>query len=242
MGCRWRLFLTLLFFYSLDRWTKGGAADKLAVFDSLSTVLKAMANGRRLELIELLAQGEHAVETLARMSDMGLTTASAHLQTLKRAGLVKTRREGTTIHYRLAGGDVAALYLAAKRAGLRRSSELRDTLVSYMAQADPSGKQVESIDPAAVTAEMTVVDVRPHEEFADGHFPGAISIPLDELEKRQHEIPDGSQVVLYCRGEFCRMAREAAAWLCERGIEAKAMDEGVIEWRATDRVALDGAA
>jgi rhodanese-related sulfurtransferase/DNA-binding transcriptional ArsR family regulator len=224
----------------MDRWNKGGA-DKRSVFDALATVQKAMANGRRLELVELLAQGEHSVETLARMSGMGVTTASSHLQTLKRAGLVKTRREGTTIHYRLAGDDVAELYQAAKKVGLRRSPELRDSLEAYMAPVTDSSGDAEPIDAADITTDMTVVDVRPAEEFAEGHFPGAISIPLDELEEREGEIPGDARVVLYCRGEFCRMAREAAAWLCERGVDARAMDEGVIEWRATSQVDLDVA-
>lgn len=112
--------------------------DKSSVFEALAKVVKAVANGRRLELIELLAQGEHAVDALARMSGMGVTTTSAHLQTMKQAGLVKTRRERTTIYYRLAGDDVAELYLAAKRVGLQRYPVLRQSLVEYMGEADGS--------------------------------------------------------------------------------------------------------
>ncbi|MEV0945535.1 metalloregulator ArsR/SmtB family transcription factor [Rhodococcus sp. NPDC049939] len=206
------------------------------MFESLAKVVKAMANGRRLELIELLAQGEHSVEALARMSGMGMTTVSAHLQTMKQTGLVRTRRERTTIYYRLAGDEVAELYLAAKRVGLQRYPDLRQSLVEYMEPV--GGPYTLTIDRSAVTSEMTVVDVRPREEFDAGHFPGAISIPLDELEDRFGEIPVGAEVVLYCRGEFCRLAREAARWLCDRGIDAKAMDEGVIEWRGTKEVDL----
>lgn len=223
----------------MDPWNKrDGEPSKASVFDSLAAVVKAIANGHRLELVELMAQGEHSVDVLSRMSGMAVSTTSAHLQTLKHAGLVKTRRERTTIFYRLAGDDVAELYIAAKRVGLSRSAELRDSLMAYMQDPCAAGP---TIDPAAVTSQMTVVDVRPREEFEAGHFPGALSIPLAELPERFAEIPTAAPVVVYCRGEFCRMAREAATWLSERGLKAAAMDEGVVEWRVSKDVALDVA-
>jgi DNA-binding transcriptional ArsR family regulator/rhodanese-related sulfurtransferase len=210
---------------------------KATIYNAMADVVKALANGRRLELVELIAQGEHPVERLARMTGMGVTTTSSHLQTLKQAGLVKTRRERSTIYYRLAGDDVAELYVAAKRAGLRRSARLRETVGSYMGQID-TDRPTALIEPSAVTSRMTVIDVRPREEFDAGHFPGSVSIPLPDLEDRYGEIPAGAEVVVYCRGEFCRMAREAAQWLCGRGIAAKAMDEGIIEWRVTKEIDL----
>jgi DNA-binding transcriptional ArsR family regulator/rhodanese-related sulfurtransferase len=210
---------------------------KATIYNAMADVVKALANGRRLELVELIAQGEHPVERLARMTGMGVTTTSSHLQTLKQAGLVKTRRDRSTIYYRLAGDDVAELYVAAKRAGLRRSAKLRETVGSYMGQID-TDRPTALIEPSAVTSQMTVVDVRPREEFDAGHFPGSVSIPLPDLEDRYGEIPAGAEVVVYCRGEFCRMAREAAQWLCGRGIAAKAMDEGIIEWRVTKEIDL----
>jgi len=220
---------------------KFGNTTKADVFDVLATLVKALGNGRRLELVELLAQGEHSVEDLARMSGMALTTTSAHLQTLKTAGLVRTRRERTTIHYRLAGDDVAELFVAAERVGLARSPQLRDTLHLYLTDADGTSS-APTIDPAAVTPAMTVVDVRPAQEFADGHFPGALSIPLVDLTERTGQIPTDRPVVLYCRGELCRLARQAAHQLREQGFDAIAMDEGILEWRATGKVDLDGAA
>lgn len=223
----------------MEQWSSR-KSSRAAVFDALSGIVKAIANGRRLELIELLAQGEHSVEALARLSGLETTTASAHLQTLKRAGLVRTRRQRTTIYYRLAGDDVAELYLAAKRVGLLRSPELRETAGSYLGHGD-GAEPVPLVAPAAVTSRMTVIDVRPKDEFDAGHFPRAISLPLDELPGRVTEIPEGAEVVVYCRGEFCRMARDAARWLRRRGIDASAMDEGVIEWRATKEVGLDVA-
>lgn len=211
---------------------------KATIYNAMADVVKALANGRRLELVELIAQGEHPVERLARMTGMGVTTTSSHLQTLKQAGLVKTRRERSMIYYRLAGDDVAELYVAAKRAGLRRSAKLRETVGSYMGQID-TDRPTALIELSAVTSQMTVIDVRPREEFDAGHFPGSVSIPLPDLEDRYGEIPAGAEVVVYCRGEFCRMAREAAQWLCGRGIAAKAMDEGIIEWRVTKEIDLD---
>lgn len=219
----------------MDSWNNG--ATKPKVFDALAGVVKAVANGRRLELVELLAQGEHSVEALARMAGMGMTTASAHLQTLKAAGLVSTRRQRTTVFYRLAGDDVAELFLAAKRVGLTRSPALRESVATYLGDAS----NAPTIDPAAVTENMAVLDVRPREEFTAGHFPGALSVPLDELEERFDEVPSDRQVVVYCRGEFCRMARQAAARLRERGVDARAMDEGVMEWRVSKEVGLDVA-
>ncbi|MBT0993809.1 ArsR family transcriptional regulator [Cellulomonas sp. DKR-3] len=218
-----------------------GNTAKAEVFDALAGVVKALASPRRLELVELLAQGEHPVEELARLSGMALTTTSAHLQTLKQAGLVRTRRERTTIHYRLAGDDVAELYVAAKRVALARSGQLRDTLADYLVAAD-GGSAAATIRPAAVTSAMTVVDVRPANEFAAGHFPGALSIPLDDLPSRLHELPTDAPVVVYCRGELCRSAREAAHLMRGHGIDATAMDEGVVEWRADKAVRLDGVA
>ncbi|QXC46239.1 ArsR/SmtB family transcription factor [Rhodococcus qingshengii] len=221
----------------------GNSADKADVYDALAAVVKALGHGKRLELIELLAQGDHSVEELAKLSDTALTTISAHLQTLKHAGLVRTRRERTTIHYSLAGDDVAQMYIASKRVGLLRSPVLRETLNEYLTGAETDAADGgPTIDPSAVTSGMTVVDVRPAHEYHAAHFPGAVSIPLPELPERYREISDDATVVVYCRGEFCRLAREAAQWLRQNGIDAKAMDKGVIEWRSSKAVNLDVSA
>lgn len=224
--------------YSMVIGSDGETTSKAAVFDAFAGVVKAFGNGRRLELIELLAQGEHSVEVLARMAGMAVTTTSAHLQSLRQAGLVKTRKERTTVYYRLAGDDIAELFIAAKRVGLRRSPELRDTVSAYLEQPCPAPS---TIDPAGVTADMTVVDVRPEQEYQAGHFPGAVSIPLAQLPARYTELPTTPKIVLYCRGEFCRLAREAACFLHDRGYDAHAMDEGVMEWRVNKDVTLNAA-
>jgi rhodanese-related sulfurtransferase/DNA-binding transcriptional ArsR family regulator len=213
-------------------------STKAGVYDSFAAVLKALAHGRRLELVELLAQGEHSVDALARMTGVGVSTVSANLQTLKQAGLVETRRDGTTIHYRLAGDDVAELYVAAKRVGLRRSAALRSSVDSYLGAAATAPRAA----PADVTEDAAILDVRPAIEYEAGHLPGAVSIPLADLATRWTELPAGRRVVVYCRGEFCRMAREAADWLCANGVDAAAMEEGVVEWRASGRVQLDAIA
>ena len=221
----------------MNTWNNGEAC-KADVFTAFAEVLKAVANPRRLELLELLAQGEHSVEALARMSGQGVTTTSASLQSLRRAGLVTTRRERTYVFYRLAGDDVAELYTAAKRVALARYPQLQHALDVYRGMLDTA---VPEMVPAAVTADMLVIDVRPRCEYDAGHLPGAISMPMDEFDDASAEIALDSTVVLYCRGELCRLAREAAGRLRERGIDARVLDEGVIEWRATKEVALDVA-
>ena len=208
-----------------------GTTDRTEVFDTFAGVLKALANGRRLELIEVLAQGEHTVDTLATMTDSAVTTTSNHLQALKRAGLVATRREGTSIHYRLAGDDVVALFVAAKQVAVRRSPALATALTDYLGDtAEDAGEDAASS--AGLGADTLVIDVRPAEEYAAGHLPGAVSIPFPEFADRIDEVPADRPVALYCRGELCRRAREAASLLRSNGVDARAMESGVVEWRA----------
>src|SRR5437660_8250281 len=156
----------------------GDRAAKTALFDQFARVGKALASGKRLELLDLLAQGERTVEALARAADLGLTTASAHLQTLKQANLVTTRRAGTKIHYRLAGTDVAALYTLLRSVA---HAHLPDVEAARAAYLGPDAEQVTREELLRrADAGITVLDVRPREEYAAGHIPGAISVPLDE--------------------------------------------------------------
>lgn len=210
----------------MSSWNKE-SAERTDVLDALAGVLKAMANPRRLELVELLAQGEYSVEALARVTGIGLTSVSAHLQTLKQAGLVDTRRERTTVFYRLAGDDVAALFVAAQAVGMNRSSKLRDEVSRYF-----EGVDAVTVDAGELGAGTVVLDVRRPEEFASGHFVGAVSIPADELADRWRELPADQRVVIYCRGELCRLARTTAEWLRGMGFDAVASTAGVLEWRA----------
>lgn len=226
----------------MDDWISAEREGKRAVFDQLASIAKAAGSGRRLELLELLAQGEHSVETLSRMSGMGVTLVSAHLQTLKRAGLVATRRQGTTVYYQLSGEDVAALFVAIKRVGLNHHPGTRDALDEYLSEGAAGAGMPKTLPPAAVTGSMAVLDVRPLIEYEAGHIPGAASIPLHELGDRASELDRSVTVVVYCRGELCRQALDAARWLCAQGFDAVVMDEGVIEWRAGGGVALHAVA
>lgn len=221
----------------MNTWN-AGQPDRQNVFDNFADSLKPFAHGRRLELMEILAQGEHSVEALARLSGLALTTTSNNLQNLKRTGLVKTRRDGTTIYYSLAGDDVLELFLAAKKVALRHNPALANSLKMYMGNPKYSGP---TIDPASVTENMFIIDVRPQTEYDTSHFPSAVCIPITELEERHSEIPRDRQIAIYCRGEFCRLAREAATYLRGRGFDARAMDEGITEWRAAKDITLDNA-
>lgn len=222
----------------MNSWNSG-EVTKQEVFDHFAQVIKAVGSGRRLELLEILAQGEHTVDALSHLSGLAVSTTSSNLQTLKRVGLVSTRRHGNSIFYRLAGDDVTELFTAAKAVALRRYPALGDALQTYLGNPRAQGP---TLDPALVTADMYVLDVRPRDEHDAGHFPGAVCIPMAELAARHDEIPRDRQVAVYCRGELCRLAREAAALLREHGVDARAMTEGVTEWRAGKDIPLDHAA
>jgi len=211
----------------------GDRAAKGALFDQFARVSKAMASGKRLELLDLLAQGERTVESLARASELGLTTASSHLQTLKGANLVSTRRDGTKIYYRLAGVDVARL-LAAVR--VVASSHLPDVQAAAAAYLGPETEEVSRAEllERIGSGRVTVVDVRPPEEYAAGHIPAAISIPLDELAERLAELPNDQDVVAYCRGAYCVLAHEAVRLLTDHGRSAVRLTDGMLEWRLAD--------
>jgi rhodanese-related sulfurtransferase/DNA-binding transcriptional ArsR family regulator len=213
----------------------GDPSRKAELFDHIARVGKALGSGKRLELLDLLAQGERSVEALARAAGLGLTSASAHLQTLKQAGLVATRREGTRIHYRLAGSDVADLY-----------ARLRDVAAGHLADVDaarqaylgPAGDAEEvsrdELLRRAQAGDLVVLDVRPAEEYAAGHIPGAVSIPVDQLADRIAELPDGVEVVAYCRGRFCVFAHDAVRLFTAHGRPARRLVDGMLEWRLAD--------
>lgn len=205
---------------------------KSALFDQLARVGKALGSGKRLELLDLLAQAERTVEAVAASSGLNLTTASAHLQTLKQAGLVATRRDGTRIFYRLAGPDVADLLVRAQQVASARLPDVQAARDAYLGD----GHHITSLDRAELAQRMnagdlTVLDVRPQLEYAAGHLPGAINIPVAELEDRLTEIPDGPEVVAYCRGPYCVFAHEAVQILQRHGRHAARLTDGVTEWR-----------
>jgi rhodanese-related sulfurtransferase/DNA-binding transcriptional ArsR family regulator len=212
----------------------GDRDRKTALFDQLARVGKALASGKRLELLDLLAQGERDVASLSAAADLGVTTASAHLQTLRQANLVTTRRDGTRVLYRLAGRDVADLYARLRDVAHSHLPDVEAARRAYL--GDDGGEPVtrDQLQKLAKTQSVTVLDVRPAEEYAAGHIPGAVSIPLDQLADRLAELPDDEQVVAYCRGAYCVLAHDAVRILAAHGRTATRLQDGMLEWLLAD--------
>lgn len=211
----------------------GDRDRKTALFEQFARVGKALASGKRLELLDLLAQGERDVASLAAAADLGVTTASAHLQTLRQANLVTTRRDGTRILYRLAGRDVADLYARVREVAQSHLPDVEAARLAYLGEGGGQPVTRDQLQQLAKTRPVTVLDVRPREEYAAGHIPGAVSIPLDELADRLAEIPDG-QIVAYCRGTYCVLAHDAVRLLAANGRIATRLADGMLEWRLAD--------
>jgi rhodanese-related sulfurtransferase/predicted transcriptional regulator len=211
----------------------GDQVAKNELFDSLARVGKALGSGKRLELLDLLAQGERSVEHLAKTAGLGLTTCSAHLQILRQAGLVSTRRDGTKIHYRLAGRDVAALYALLRDVAGSRSAQAAAARDAYLGD-DTQAVGRDELRRRLAAGEVIAVDVRPAEEYAAGHIPGAMSIPLDELADRLADLPGDVDVVAYCRGTNCVLAHDAVRLLTAHGRRATRLTDGMLEWRLAD--------
>ena len=212
----------------------GDPVAKTELFDSLARVGKALGSGKRLELLDLLAQGERSVEHLAKAAGLGLTTCSAHLQILRQAGLVATRRDGTKIHYRLAGQDVAALYALLRDVAGNRSAQAAAARDVYLGGDDTEAVDRDELQRRLASGAVVAVDVRPAEEYAAGHIPGAVSIPLDELADRLADLPGDVNVVAYCRGAYCVLAHDAVRLLTARGRRAVRLVDGMLEWRLAD--------
>ncbi|MDA3630531.1 metalloregulator ArsR/SmtB family transcription factor [Saccharopolyspora sp. WRP15-2] len=205
-----------------------------ALFDQFARVGKALGSGKRLELLDLLAQGERTVEALARAAQLGTTTASAHLQTLKQANLVATRREGTKIYYRLAGTDVAALYALVRTVASTHLPDVAAARTAYLGSDDAEPVSREELLRRAESGDVVVLDVRPREEYEAGHIPGAVSIPVDELADRLGEIPADQEVVAYCRGSFCVLSHDAVRLLTAHGRSARRLADGMLEWQLAE--------
>ncbi|NKE55471.1 metalloregulator ArsR/SmtB family transcription factor [Lentzea sp. PSKA42] len=211
----------------------GDRDAKNALFDQFARVGKALASGKRLELLDLIAQGERTVDALAKSAELGLTTASAHLQTLKQANLVVTRREGTKIFYRLAGDDVAALFALLRTVADDRLPDVRTAREAYLGD-DTEAVSREELLERVRSGRATVIDVRPAEEYAAGHIPGAVSVPLDELADRLAELPADQEVVAYCRGAYCVLSHDAVRLLTALGRTARRLADGMLEWRLAE--------
>jgi rhodanese-related sulfurtransferase/DNA-binding transcriptional ArsR family regulator len=214
------------------------------LFDELAVVGKAFGSPKRLELVELLAQGERTVEGLARAAGMGVSTVSAHLQVLKLANLVRTRREGTKVFYRLAGDDVAQLYAAMRTVARERSADVSQALEAYLNLPGSGEVGLVTRDDLAqmlANGEVTLLDVRPPEEYLAGHIPGARNTPLDTLDAEVDALRQAPSVVAYCRGSFCVMAHDAVRILGGAGVEARRLEDGMLEWRTAGLAVAAGA-
>jgi rhodanese-related sulfurtransferase/biotin operon repressor len=206
---------------------------KAQVYEQVARVGTALASASRLQLLEYVAQGERSVDALAAMAGLSVANCSKHLQALRQAGLVTARKEGLRVYYALAGDDVAALYAALQRVAKNRVAEVERLVRQWLAHRD----ELEPVPADELLARakkglVTVLDVRPAEEYAAGHLPGAINIPIDELEARLGKLPRKREVVAYCRGPYCLMSFEAVAKLRSRGLKARRLEDGFPEWRA----------
>jgi rhodanese-related sulfurtransferase len=211
----------------------GDRGTKVALFDGFARVGRALASGRRIELLDVLANGERAVEALAGEVGLSVANTSQHLQVLRRAGLVATRREGTSVHYRLAAPEVFELWRVLRTLAATRLAEVERLAAAYLGDLDELGpvtrqelaRRLQNGD------SLVVLDVRPAAEHAAGHLPGAVSIPVDELRRRLAELPRDREIVAYCRGPYCAFAHDAVAVLREAGFSARRLEDGLPEWQ-----------
>ena len=207
---------------------------KTALYEQFARAGKGLSNPKRLELLDLLSQGEYSVESLAAAAGLGLSTASAHLQALKDAGLVRTRREGTFVHYRLAGDDVAALLALLRTVATTHLADADRAAADYLGAPvtdDSDAVARDELLRRARTGKVVVLDVRPTTEYTAGHIPGAVSVPLEELQHRLDELPANIEIVAYCRGAYCVLSYDAVDQLTTAGRKARRLHEGMLEWR-----------
>lgn len=220
----------------------GDRAAKDALFESLSEVAKALASGRRAEIVDLLAQGERSVEEIAAELGQSVANTSHHLRALARPGLVTTRRDGTRIHYRLASDSVAELWGAVREVAEAHVAGMEKLAAAYLGDRD--GIDVVNRDELAARLKdrsTVVLDVRPEREFTAGHIAGARSVPIGELRKHLEALPAGSEVVAYCRGPYCVYADEAVRELHKRGFSAARLEDGFPEWQRAGLPVASGA-
>ena len=205
---------------------------KRRVFEAFALVAKALGSGHRLELLELLAQGERTVEDLSRISGLNFANCSQHLQQLKRVGLVDTRRDGRRVYYRLCDHEVVALVGGLRRIAERNLAEVERVVSDYFRERD-------SLEPVSRKeligrmrrGEVTILDVRPAEEFEVGHLPGALNVSVEDLERRLGDFPPNQEIVAYCRGAYCVFSFQAVDFLRRHGFDARRLEEGFPEWK-----------
>jgi len=208
------------------------ANPKREVFAQLARIGTALSSEVRLEFLELLAQGERSVDELSSLTGTAVANTSQHLQKLRQAGLILGRKQGQFVFYRLASDRVVALLAALAEIGEAHDAEVeRIVRLYYFSRDDFEPVPARDLLDRARRGLVTVLDVRPPEEFARGHVPGALNIPIEQLEKRMRELPKRREVVAYCRGPFCLMSYEAVELLRKKGLKARRLENGMPEWR-----------
>lgn len=218
-------------------------SPKRALFAQFAIVAKTFGHAHRLELLEQLAQGERSVEVLADRTGLSIANASQHLQHMRRAGLLATRRQGKFIYYALADDGILDVLAALRRIAERNVAEVDRVVRSYFNKRD----ELEPVSHKQLLTRMragavTVLDVRPPDEFALGHLPGAVNIPLRALKARLAELDPAQEIVAYCRGEYCVLSFEAVALLRARGFNVRRLQDGLPEWRAAKLPVMIGSA
>ncbi len=209
-----------------------GPGFKKQLYAQFARLGKALSSGHRLELLEYLAQSERTVDALSKLTGLSMANTSQHLQLLRQTGLVSTRREGLYVHYRLADPQIIVLMNLMQQLGEKQMAEVERLIASYLTKKD----QLEPIPRMELLHRVrdgmvTILDVRPNEEYAAGHVPGALNVPLKELEQQLETLPRDQEVVAYCRGPYCILAFEAVARLREKGFKARRLEDGFPEWQ-----------
>jgi len=206
---------------------------KQQLYQAIGRVAAALGSAGRLQILEFVAQGERSVDVLAAMTGLSVANTSKHLQALRQAGLVNARKEGLRVYYSLAGDDVSLLLTSLREVAEHRAADVDKLLQAWLGHRD----ELDPVPAREVLARLknglvTVLDVRPAEEFAAGHLRGAINVPVDKLETYLSKLPKRKEVIAYCRGPYCLMSFEAVEKLRKRGFKAKRLADGFPEWRA----------
>jgi rhodanese-related sulfurtransferase/DNA-binding transcriptional ArsR family regulator len=206
---------------------------KNKVYTELATITKALANPHRMEIIELLAQGDYSVEQISLQTDLSIANASQHLQVLKGAQLVDVTRNGNFIHYKLANNNVFKAWRALRELGIERIASI-EKLIEDFRKSKSDSVTIDQLRKKLKDGKITIIDVRPEKEFNAGHIANAVSIPIDELQGRLKELPKRNEIIAYCRGPFCVYADEAVALLNKAGYKATRLEEGFPDWASMD--------
>lgn len=220
----------------------GDRASKNALYSEFAAVGKTLGNPKRLELLDLLAQGARSVEELAASADLGMSTCSAHLHSLRESGLATSQRDGKRVFYSLAGDDVARLWNHLRLVAQQHRPHTEPARRAYLGPDDTEAVDTDELLRRLDAGDVVVLDVRPKAEYVAGHLPGAVHIPLERLADRLSELPADREVVAYCRGQYCVLAHDAVRLLTSRGLRARRATEGALEWRLGGHLTDTGAA